>query len=77
MTVSAEGRVENQKLNQTAVLLSFGGFFGFQVDSLEKHLITLAVLTFTLDIQTFRLHNRGIWTIILRYIKFECILRER
>ena len=37
MTVSAEGRVENQKLNQTAALLSFGWVFGFQLDSLEKH----------------------------------------
>ena len=44
--MSAEGRVENQKLNQTAALLSFGWVFGFQLDSLEKHLITLAVVTF-------------------------------
>ena len=47
MTVFSEGRVENKKLNQTAALLSFGLVFGFQLDSLEKHLITLAVLTFT------------------------------
>ena len=47
MPVSAEGRVENQKLNQTAALLSFGRVFGFQLDSLEKHVITLAVGTFT------------------------------
>ena len=46
MTVSAEGRVENQKLNQTAALLSFGSVFGFQLDSLEKNLLTLAVVTF-------------------------------
>ena len=44
--MSAEGRVENQKLNQTAALLSFGWVFGFQLNSLEKHLITLAVVTF-------------------------------
>ena len=49
VTVSAEGRVENQKLNQAAVLLSFGWVFGFQLDSLEKHLITLTVLTFTVN----------------------------
>ena len=48
MTVSAEGRVENQKLNQTAALLSFGWVFGFQLYSLEKHLITLPVVTITL-----------------------------
>ena len=47
MTVSAEGRVENQKLNQTAALLSFGWVFGFQLDSLEKNLITLTRVTFT------------------------------
>ena len=43
----AEGRVENQKLKETAALLSFGWVLGFQLDSLEKHLITLAVVTFT------------------------------
>ena len=37
----AEGRVENQKLNQTAAL------FGFQLDSLEKHLITLTRVAFS------------------------------
>ena len=47
--VSAEGRVENQKINQTTALLLFGRIFGFQLDSLEKNLITLAVLTFTFD----------------------------
>ena len=47
MTVFAEGRVENQKLNQTAALLSFGWVFGFQLDSLEKNLFTLAVVTFS------------------------------
>ena len=47
--MSAEGRVENQKLNQTAALLSFGWVFRLQLDSLEKHLITLVVVTFTLD----------------------------
>ena len=36
MTVFAEGRVKNQKLNQTAALLSFGLVFGFQLDLLEK-----------------------------------------
>ena len=39
MTVSAEGRVENQKLNRWV--------FGFQLDSLEKHLISLVVVTFS------------------------------
>ena len=33
MPVSAEGRVEHQKLNQTAALLSFGWVFGLQLDS--------------------------------------------
>ena len=47
MTVFAEGRVENQKLNETAALLSFGWVFGFQLDSLEKHLITPTVVAFT------------------------------
>ena len=46
MTVSAEGRVENQKLNQTAAPLSFGWFFGFQLDLLEKNLVS-AEFTFT------------------------------
>ena len=31
--VSAEGRVEHQKLNQTAALLSFGSVFGVQLDN--------------------------------------------
>ena len=47
MTVSAEGQVENQKLNQTAALLSFGWVFGFQLDLLEKNLTTLLGFTFT------------------------------
>ena len=47
MTVSAEGRVENQKLNQTAALLSFGLVLGFQLDLPEKNLITLTRVTFT------------------------------
>ena len=47
VTVSAEGRVENQKLNQTAALLSFGWVFGFQLDLLKKNLITLTGFTFT------------------------------
>ena len=34
--MSAEGRVENQKLNQTAALLSFGWVFGVQLELLEK-----------------------------------------
>ena len=46
MTVSAEDRVENQKLNQTAALLSFGWVFGFQLDLLEKNLTTLLAFTF-------------------------------
>ena len=48
MTVSAEGRVKKQKLNQTAALLSFGWVFGFQLDLLEKNLTTLLVFTFIL-----------------------------
>ena len=44
--MSAEGRVEIQKLNQTAALLSFGWVFGFQLDLLEKNLVSLAGLTF-------------------------------
>ena len=36
MPVSAEGRVENQKLIQTTALLLFGWVFGFQLDLLEK-----------------------------------------
>ena len=47
MPVSAEGRVEKQKLNQTAALLSFGWVFGFQLDSLEKNVFTLAGFTFS------------------------------
>ena len=38
--MSAEGRGENQKLNQTTA-------FGFQLDLLEKNLFALAVVTFT------------------------------
>ena len=34
VTVSAEGRLENHKLNQTVALLSFGWVFGFQLDLL-------------------------------------------
>ena len=45
--MSAEGRFEKQKLNQTAALLSFGRVFGFQLDLLEKHLTTLLGFTFT------------------------------
>ena len=47
VTVSAEGRVENQKLNQTAALLSLGWVFGFQLDLLEKNLYTLPGFTST------------------------------
>ena len=36
VTVSAEGRVEHQKLNQTTALLLFGWVFGVQLDLLEK-----------------------------------------
>ena len=39
MPVSAEGRVEHQKLNQTTALLLFGWVFGVQLDSLEKSLL--------------------------------------
>ena len=45
--MSAEGRVENQKLNQTTAMLLFGYVFGVQLDSLEKNLITLTRVTFT------------------------------
>ena len=68
MTVSAEGRVENQKLNQAAALLSFGWVFGFQLDSLEKHLITLVVVTFTYKNE----QNSGIknfWSIPVQSIR--------
>ena len=34
--MSAEGRVEHQKLNQTTALLLFGWVFGVQLGSLEK-----------------------------------------
>ena len=34
--LSAKRRVENQKLNHTAALLSFGWVFGFQLDLLKK-----------------------------------------
>ena len=34
--MSAEGRVEHQKLNDMAALLSVFWVFGFQLDSLEK-----------------------------------------
>ena len=39
--------LKTKKLNQTAALLSFGWVFGFQLDLLEKHVITLTVLAFT------------------------------
>ena len=39
MPVSAEGRVEHQKLNQTTALLLFGWVFGVQLDSLEKSVL--------------------------------------
>ena len=45
--MSTEGRFEHQKPNQTAALLSFSWVFGFQLDSLEKHLITLTGVAFT------------------------------
>ena len=51
LSVSAEGRVENQKLIQTAALLSFGWVFGFQLDSLEKNVFTLAGFTFTVSVE--------------------------
>ena len=47
VTVSAEGRVENQKLNKTAALLSFGWVFGFQLDLLEKNLVCISEYTCT------------------------------
>ena len=45
--MSAEGRVEHQKLNETTALLLFGWVFGVQLDSLEKNLATLVGITFT------------------------------
>ena len=36
VTVSAEGRVEHQKLNQTTALLLFGWVFGVQLNLLEN-----------------------------------------
>ena len=39
MPVSAEGRVEHQKLNKTTALLLFGWVFGVQLDSLEKSVL--------------------------------------
>ena len=36
MPVSAEGRVEHQKLNQAAAMLWFGWAFGVQLDLVEK-----------------------------------------
>ena len=50
MTLSAEGRDENQKLNQTAAPLSSAvvwlSFWFSAPLLLEKHLITITVLTF-------------------------------
>ena len=46
MTLSAEGLVDNQKLNQMTRLMSFACVFGFQLDLLEKKLITLTGFTF-------------------------------
>ena len=40
--MSAEGRVELQKLNQTTALLLFGLFFGVQLGSLEKSVLANA-----------------------------------
>ena len=42
MPVSAEGQVENQKLNQTTALLLYGWVFGVQLDSLEKSVLANA-----------------------------------
>ena len=56
--MSAEGRVENQKLNQTAALLSFGWVFGFQLDLLEKYLVSLSGFTSTkLFIYNFKIQK--------------------
>ena len=70
----AEGRVENQKLNQTTALVLFRWVFGFQLDFLEKNLVSLAGFTFTVvnifgDLQekdlvslagfTFTVHERN------------------
>ena len=43
--MSAEGRVEYQKLNQMTALLLFGCVFGVQLGSLEKKLTRLKRLT--------------------------------
>ena len=40
--MSAEGRVEHQKLNQTAALLLFGWVFGIQLNTLEKSVLANA-----------------------------------
>ena len=66
MPVSAEGRVENQKLNQTAALLSFGWVFGFQFDSLEKNVFSLAGFTFTLGDKDKPVENQ-LWRILKHF----------
>ena len=48
--VSAKGRVENQKLNETAALLSFGWAFGFQLDILEKNITIPPGFTFSIPL---------------------------
>ena len=40
--MSAEGRVEHQKLNQTTALLLFGWVCGVPLDSLEKSVLANA-----------------------------------
>ena len=50
-------RVEDQKLNQTAALMSFNSVFGLQLNSLEKQLITLTVFTFTSSTLTGKIRN--------------------
>ena len=48
LILSAEGQDEDQKLNSMDALLSFGLPFSVGLDSLEKNLLTLVVLSFAL-----------------------------
>ena len=45
-SLSAEGRVERQNLNQTAGVLLFGWVFGFQLDQLGNSSTTLPEFNF-------------------------------
>ena len=53
MDVEDFSGIENQKLNLT---LPFGWVFGFQLASIDEHLITIPIITFSHDeIGTYRL----------------------